>query len=64
MPVFLAHGADHTLVPVAFTSRFASALERAGHHVRVDVVPAAGHLDIFAPGMIAGRFEEWIASLR
>jgi acetyl esterase/lipase len=64
VPVFLAHGADDTLVPVAFTARFASALERAGHPVRVDVVPAAGHLDIFTPRMIAGRLEEWIASLR
>jgi acetyl esterase/lipase len=64
MPVFLAHGAADTLVPVAFTTHFASALERAGHPVRAHVVPGAAHLDIFTPDVIAGRLEEWIASLR
>jgi acetyl esterase/lipase len=64
MPVFLAHGAADTLVPVMFTTHFASALEQAGHPIRLDVVPAAGHQDIYAPEVIAAPLEEWIASLR
>jgi acetyl esterase/lipase len=63
LPVFLAHGDHDELVPEAFTTIFATALEQAGHPVRVDLVAGAGHHDIYTPAVIGADLAAWIASL-
>jgi len=63
VPVFLAHGARDRLVPVSITTRFATALERAGHEVRVDIVSDAGHHDIYSPDALGRDMVGWITTL-
>ena len=63
LPVFLAHGDRDDLVPVAFTTSFAAALEAGGHQVRVEIVPDAGHHDMYAPDVIGTQMIAWIQGL-
>jgi acetyl esterase/lipase len=64
VPVLLAHGDHDELVPTSFTQRFASALEGAGHAVHVEIVPGAGHHEIYSPDSVGPRIVRWIAGLR
>jgi acetyl esterase/lipase len=63
LPVFLAHGDADELVPLSFTQRFADALRAGGHPVDVEVVPGAGHHDLYAADVVAASIARWIASL-
>ncbi len=63
VPVFLAHGTGDQLVPVSFTTRFAMALERAGHAVRVDIVADADHHEIYTPDSLGPDVVDWITTL-
>jgi acetyl esterase/lipase len=60
LPVLLAHGDRDDLVPMSLTMSFAAALRVGGHQVHVEVVPGAGHHDIYAPEVIGGSLVEWI----
>jgi acetyl esterase/lipase len=61
--VFLAHGDADDLVPVPSSQRFAAALERAGHPVRVEIVRGADHHAIYSAELIAPRILAWIDQL-
>jgi acetyl esterase/lipase len=61
--VFLAHGDRDALVPTSFTTNFAAALEGAGHAVHVDIVPDAGHHEIYLPDAVGPGMVRWIATL-
>jgi acetyl esterase/lipase len=63
VPVFLAHGDHDELVPMSFTERFATALEAAGHAVQVDIVPDAGHHEIYSPEAVGPEMIRWITTL-
>ena len=63
LPVFLAHGDQDQLVPAIFTKRFATALEQAGHPVRLDIVAGADHFEIYSPAAVGAALREWITSL-
>ena len=63
VPVFLAHGDHDELVPESFTTRFATALEQAGHAVQVDIVHDAGHHEIYSPGAVGPDMVRWITTL-
>jgi acetyl esterase/lipase len=63
VPVFLAHGDHDELVPESSTTRFAKALEQAGHTVHVDIVPTAGHHEIYSPGAVGPDMVRWITML-
>jgi acetyl esterase/lipase len=60
LAVFLAHGDADELVPMSETSSFAAALEHSGHPVQVQIVPAAGHHDLYKPDVIAALLQDWI----
>jgi acetyl esterase/lipase len=60
VPVLLMHGEDDEVVPVDFTTRFADALESAGHSTTVELVPGADHLSIFTAGVAGGRIAAWL----
>jgi acetyl esterase/lipase len=62
VPIFLAHGDADELVPMSETSTFAAALERAGHPVRVRIVPAAGHHDLYRAHVVAPLLQDWIVA--
>jgi acetyl esterase/lipase len=63
VPVLLLHGALDETVPVAFTSQFAQALERAGHPTTVETVPHADHQSIYQAGVAAGRVAGWLRGI-
>jgi acetyl esterase/lipase len=63
VPVLLAHGDHDELVPQSFTTRFATALEQAGHAVHVEIVPDAGHHEIYSPDAVGPDMVRWIAGL-
>jgi acetyl esterase/lipase len=63
LPVFLAHGDHDQLVPTIFTKRFATALEQAGHPVRLDIVAGADHFEIYSPASVGAALREWVTSL-
>lgn len=63
VPVLLLHGAADDVVPVAFTTQFARALERAGHPTTVQVVPRAGHQAIYRADVAGDRIEQWLRTL-
>jgi acetyl esterase/lipase len=63
VPVFLAHGDRDALVPAGFTTSFAAALEGAGHAVHIDIVPDAGHHEIYLPDAVGPGMVRWIATL-
>jgi acetyl esterase/lipase len=63
VPVFLAHGDHDELVPESFTTRFATALEQAGHAVQVDIVHNAGHHEIYSPEAVGPEMIRWITTL-
>ena len=50
-------------VPLTFTQRFADALHAAGHPVDIEVVPGAGHHDLYAADVIAAPISRWIDGL-
>jgi acetyl esterase/lipase len=64
VPVLLAHGDRDELVPLSFTTHFATALERGGHDVHVDIVPDAGHHEIYSPDAVGPSMLRWITTLR
>jgi acetyl esterase/lipase len=64
LPVLLAHGDRDELVPESFTTRFATALEQGGHAVSVDIVPDAGHHEIYSPDAVGAGMVRWVATLR
>ncbi len=60
LAVLLAHGDSDDQVPVSFTTAFARQLARAGHPVRVVVVPGATHQTVYQPGVIATTIRDWV----
>lgn len=64
VPVLLLHGANDDVVPVAFTTQFAAALEHAGHPTTVQVVPGAGHQAIYRADVAGHRIVRWLRALR
>jgi acetyl esterase/lipase len=62
LPALLVHGADDKDVSTTFTTSFADRLRATGHSVRVELVPGAGHGDIYRPELIAGRVIAWVAA--
>jgi acetyl esterase/lipase len=64
LPALLVHGADDTVVSPTFTTTFAERLRAAGHPVQVDLVPGAGHGDIYHPDIVASRVIAWVDELR
>lgn len=63
LPVLLVHGQADDLVPVAFTDRMAAALSGSGHDVRVELVPGAGHNDVFGSAAVLAPLTDWLAAL-
>lgn len=63
VPVLLLHGRDDPLVPVSFTTDFATALRKGGHPVTVDLVADADHSGIYRADVAAPRLVEWITGL-
>lgn len=64
LPVLLAHGAADTTVSPTFTTSFTHQLRKAGHPVRVEIVPGADHASLYQPSVIADRIIAWIETLR
>jgi acetyl esterase/lipase len=62
--VLLAHGDHDELVPMRFTARFATALEEAGHAVQVEIVPGAGHHEIYSPDRVGPQIVRWVSTLK
>ena len=63
VPVLLLHGAADDVVPVSFTTQFATALEHAGHPTTVQVVPRAGHEAIYRAEVAGHRIARWLHML-
>jgi acetyl esterase/lipase len=63
LSILLVHGDADELVPVTFSTTFASSLEQTGHAVRVELVPRVGHHEIYRPEFVAAPLEAWIGSL-
>jgi acetyl esterase/lipase len=63
MPVLLLHGGADDVVATSFTTSFAAALRRGGHPTTVEILPGAGHADLYAPA-VAPRVSAWLAGLR
>jgi acetyl esterase/lipase len=63
VPVLLLHGDADDVVPVAFTSQFAQALDGAGHPTTVQVVPGADHLSIYRAEVAGERVARWLLAL-
>ena len=61
LPVLVVHGAADDLVPVEFTEDLATALTDAGHEVQVELVPEAGHNDVFASDAVLRPLADWLA---
>jgi acetyl esterase/lipase len=61
--VRLLHGQGDQVVPVSFSEDFASALERAGHDVRLTVLPGIDHQAVYLPESASGPIEELVAEL-
>jgi acetyl esterase/lipase len=64
VPVLLLHGEDDGIVPVAFTSQFAEALQKGGHPTTVLVVPDVDHQSIYRADVAAERVAQWLQELR
>ena len=60
----LAAGDADAVVPPTLTTSFAAALTRAGHPVRVVIVPGATHSTIYTPRVIGGTIASWIEGWR
>jgi acetyl esterase/lipase len=63
VPVLLLHGDADDVVPVAFTSQFAQALDDAGHPTTVQVVPGADHQSIYRAEVAGERVAQWLLTL-
>lgn len=63
VPVLLLHGDADAMVPVAFTTQFADALEAAGHPATVEIVAGADHQSIFSADVAAGPITTWLSDL-
>ncbi len=62
VPVLLLHGDADAMVPVAFTTEFADALETAGHPTTVEIVSGADHESIFGADVAAGPIRTWLTA--
>jgi acetyl esterase/lipase len=63
LPVLLLHGLADGLVPADSSRAFAAALRRAGHPVRLVLLPGVDHLGTFAPARAAGPVEDFVRRL-
>lgn len=63
VPVLLLHGEVDEVVPVWFTQEFAKALEGAGHPTVVEIVPGAGHHEIYQSQTSGDLIMTWLRSL-
>lgn len=63
LPVLLLHGHADELVPVSFTTDFATALDGGGHDTEVTIVADADHHDIITPGFVGDPIRDWIEGL-
>ncbi len=63
LPVLLLHGAADPLVDPEQSRSFAGALRRAGHPVRLTVVPGADHDDLYQVEVVAEPLERWLDGL-
>jgi acetyl esterase/lipase len=63
VPVLLLHGEADDVVPVAFTSQFAQALDGAGHPTTAQVVPDADHETIYRADVAGERIAQWLLAL-
>ncbi|MFA6575735.1 MAG: prolyl oligopeptidase family serine peptidase [Nocardioides sp.] len=63
VPVLLLHGDADDVVPVAFTSQFAQALDDAGHPTTVQVVAGADHQSIYRAEVAGERVAQWLLTL-
>lgn len=63
VPVLLLHGEDDDVVPVAFTSQFAEALESAGHPTTVQILPDADHQTVYRADVAGEPVAEWLLAL-
>jgi acetyl esterase/lipase len=63
VPVLLLHGTYDEAVPVASTTRFARALERAGHPTTVQILPKVDHESIYLADVAADRVARWVLDL-
>jgi acetyl esterase/lipase len=63
LPALLAHGTDDDMSET-FTTRFAAALERGGHHVRTELVQGATHQTIYTRQVIGDLVIGWVRALR
>jgi fermentation-respiration switch protein FrsA (DUF1100 family) len=63
LPVLLLHGDEDGLVPFSFTSGFASALERGGHDVAVEVVRGADHHEVYSAAASGELVASWVKGL-
>lgn len=63
LSVLLAHGNADNVVPLAMTTTFGQQLRRAGHPVRVVVVPGADHATIYRPEVIGTLIRDWVRTL-
>jgi acetyl esterase/lipase len=63
LPVLLVHGDADELVPLSFTTGFASALEEGGHPTTVEVVAGAGHHEVYAADWVGDLIVEWVRGL-
>jgi acetyl esterase/lipase len=64
VPVLLLHGEDDDVVPTAFTTQFAEALQEGGHPTTVLMVPGADHQSIYRAGVAAEPVARWLLDLR
>lgn len=63
LPALLIHGAEDQDVSTTFTTSFADRLRAAGHAVRVELVPGAGHGDVYRPQVVGARIIAWVTAL-
>lgn len=63
IPVFLAHGDQDDLVPMAFTTEFGDALRQHGHPTTVSIVTGADHLEIFGAEVSGDLIVDWVLDL-
>jgi dipeptidyl aminopeptidase/acylaminoacyl peptidase len=63
VPVLLLHGTYDEEVPVASTTGFAEALERAGHPTTVQILPKVDHQSIYRADVAGERVARWLLDL-
>jgi dipeptidyl aminopeptidase/acylaminoacyl peptidase len=63
VPVLLLHGAADELVPVQFSTDFATALRTAGHPVTLTTLPGVNHGEVYSAPVAAAPVLEWLEGL-